>query len=93
LQWNDAALAAIRTTSTAPPAASRHLAMLHVAVFDAVNGIRPKFAYYVTPPAAHNNSNRAAALSVAAHDVLAAVQPSQIRRLPSTWRRRTSSPS
>jgi hypothetical protein len=32
LQWNEAALAAIRATSTSPPAASRQLAMLHTAI-------------------------------------------------------------
>jgi hypothetical protein len=38
--WNSAALAAIRTTSTPPPVASRALAILHLSIYDAVNGIR-----------------------------------------------------
>ena len=38
-EWNAAALSAIRMNRTAPPVASRSLAMLHVAIYDAVNGI------------------------------------------------------
>ena len=37
--WNTAALNAIRAGSTAPPIASRSLAILHVSIYDAVNGI------------------------------------------------------
>ena len=37
--WNTAALNAIRAGSTAPPIASRSLAVLHVSIYDAVNGI------------------------------------------------------
>jgi membrane-associated phospholipid phosphatase len=39
-EWNLAALDAIRVQNTPPPAASRHLAILHTAIYDAVNGIR-----------------------------------------------------
>src|SRR3954470_23321963 len=39
LQWNAAALEAIRAEKVTPPAASRALAMLHAAIYDAVNGI------------------------------------------------------
>src|SRR5881409_1063471 len=37
--WNNAALDAIRTGNTAPPIASRSLAILHASIYDAVNGI------------------------------------------------------
>ncbi|MFM8325671.1 MAG: hypothetical protein ACKN9U_12485, partial [Pirellulaceae bacterium] len=37
--WNDEALAAIRTDRTSPPVASRALAMLHGAVYDALESI------------------------------------------------------
>ncbi|MFO0883153.1 MAG: hypothetical protein U0894_03040 [Pirellulales bacterium] len=39
LTWNDRALAAIKTASSAPPVASRNLAIVHVAVYDALNAI------------------------------------------------------
>ncbi len=37
--WNTAALDAIRAGRTAPPIASRSLAILQVSIYDAVNGI------------------------------------------------------
>ena len=37
--WNNAALDAIRADRTAPPIVSRSLAIVHVAIYDAVNGI------------------------------------------------------
>jgi hypothetical protein len=37
--WNNAALDAIRADRTAPPIASRSLAILHASIYDAVNGI------------------------------------------------------
>lgn len=78
LQWNDAALAAIRAAGTNPPAASRQLAMLHAAIFDAANGIQPLFHAYLVPPAAPVGSSDVAAVTTAARDVLVAVQPSQV---------------
>ena len=39
LQWNDIALDSIRTASTPPPRASRALAIVHAAIYDAVNAI------------------------------------------------------
>ncbi len=77
LAWNETALAAIRTASTAPPPASRILAMLHTAMFDAANGIRARYAHYRVPPAAHRNSSEEAAASAAAHDMLVALYPAQ----------------
>ena len=37
--WNNAALDAIRAGNTAPPIASRSLAILHASIYDAVNGL------------------------------------------------------
>jgi hypothetical protein len=78
LRWNDAALASIRTAGTNPPKASRLLAMLHTAIFDAANGINPEYHEYLVAPAAPNNSSRIAAVTTAAHEVLAAEQPSAL---------------
>src|SRR5207244_9975665 len=41
LQWNEHALEAIRRDRTAPPVAARNLAVVHLAVYDAVNTIYP----------------------------------------------------
>ncbi len=52
--WNELVLDAIRSDKTPPPKASRALAMVHIAVYDAVNAVDGTHeAYLVTtsPPA------------------------------------------
>jgi hypothetical protein len=39
IDWNAAALEAIRANRTPPPIASRGLAILHASMYDAVNGL------------------------------------------------------
>jgi len=68
--WNNAALDAIRADRTPPPIASRALAILHVSIYDAVNGIsRAHEAYFVRSDVPASASREAAA-DAAAHDVL-----------------------
>jgi hypothetical protein len=77
LDWNQAALETIRRTSTPPPAAARALAMVHVAMYDAVNSIehthRPFRAY--TPESF--STSREAAAAQAAFRVLSSLYPSE----------------
>ncbi len=74
-EWNTAALDAIRATSTAPPPASRALAILHTSIYDAVNGIiRTHKPYFVTEKGPTSASEEAAA-SAAAHKVLITLFP------------------
>jgi hypothetical protein len=51
IDWNNVALDAIRVDKTPPPRASRALACVHAAIFDAVNGAMggPYEAYLVQP--------------------------------------------
>ena len=78
LQWNSVALDAIRSDRTPPPLAARNLAMMHIAIADAVNGIVPSFASYLP---GNGGGPRAAsidaAVASAAHDVLISVFPEQ----------------
>ena len=50
--WNNAALDAIRANNTAPPIASRSLAILHASIYDAVNGIARTNEPYLVPSVA-----------------------------------------
>lgn len=76
-QWNDNALAAIRVDRTAPPIASRALAIVHTAVYDAVNAIdRTHKPYAVDVPALPGTSAEAA-VAAAAHRALVALFPAQ----------------
>src|SRR6267378_1753365 len=65
--WNNAALDAIRAGNTAPPVASRSLAILHVSIYDAVNGIERTHEPYVVESAVQRSASRPAAASAAAH--------------------------
>lgn len=71
--WNSAALDAIRADSTPPPLASRALAILHVSMYDAINGISRTHEMYFARSDAPASASREAAASVAAHDVLVAL--------------------
>jgi membrane-associated phospholipid phosphatase len=74
--WNNAALDAIRADRTAPPVASRSLAIAHVAIYDAVNGIARTHDVYLVPSAVPAGASRIAAVSAAAHQTLVSLFPS-----------------
>src|SRR6058998_2496214 len=73
--WNNAALDAIRAGNTAPPIASRSLAILHVSIYDAVNGIDRTHEAYLVPGAVPASASREAATSAAAHSALVNLFP------------------
>ncbi len=63
-----------------PMAASRVLAMVHLAMHDAVNAAQPRFRAYAYEPHVDEtrvSADAAVAAAVAAHDVLAALYPKQ----------------
>jgi hypothetical protein len=73
--WNNAALDAIRVGHTAPPIASRSLAILHASIYDAVNGIARTHERYLVPSVAPASASRPAAASAAAHKALVHLFP------------------
>jgi membrane-associated phospholipid phosphatase len=75
LDWNEAALDAIRARNTAPPAAARNLAIVHVAIYDAVNGIRRTHESYLVRERAPFGASVEAAASAAANSALVALYP------------------
>ena len=75
-RWNDAALDAIRLQRTSPPVAARALAIVHTAIFDAVNGIARTYEPYFVPSAVPASASPEAAASAAAHDTLVSLFPS-----------------
>lgn len=77
-EWNEVTLVAIRTDLTAPPRASRFLAMVHVAIYDAVNGIYNTHRSYLADPPAPAGASVEAAVVAAAHTVLIAAFPAQM---------------
>jgi hypothetical protein len=60
-----------------PMAASRSLAMMHLAMHDAVNAVRPRYKRYALAalPSESGNADPTVAAAVAAHELLAALYP------------------
>jgi len=75
--WNNVLLNAIRVDKTSPPVASRAMAMVHVAVFDAVNGLVGDYAPYAVTGRGPGGASPEAAAIAAAHKVLVALFPAQ----------------
>jgi hypothetical protein len=92
--WNEVALFAMAFDSTPPlpgqlsvPAeqsgptrSSRVMAIVHLAIFDAVNAIRKRYPPYGAPLAAFADSSLDTAIAQAAHDTLVALFPRQTPR-------------
>ena len=76
--WDNAALDAIRAGNTAPPIASRSLAILHASIYDAVNGIARTHEPYLVESAVQRSASREAAASAAAHQALANLFPANV---------------
>ena len=81
--WNEKAVAFV-TGKMAPAAGQRIVTIMHVAMFDAVNSIEPRYRpYLIQLPAAANTSKEAAAAS-AAGIVLARLNPQAAEEFRST---------
>lgn len=77
LEWNQVAVEATRVARLSPNAQTRALAMVHGAVFDAVNGIERDYAPYLVNIHAPRWASEEAAAAVAAHGVLVGLMPAQ----------------
>jgi hypothetical protein len=60
-----------------PGRSSRAMAIVHIAIFDAVNAISPRYTSFTGVTAVHNPVSLTAAVSQSAHDTLVALYPSQ----------------
>lgn len=79
IEWNRILLTTLTTPGANQPTVfvTRGLAMMHVAVFDALNSIDVHYTPYATRADATPGASADAAVAQAAHDVLAALFPSQ----------------
>ncbi|MEZ4278613.1 MAG: phosphoesterase [Myxococcota bacterium] len=83
VEWNEAALEAIRTTHPGPPIVARALAVTHTCVYDAWAAYDHKAigtrlgASLRRPVAERNDANREEAISYAAHRALVDLFPSE----------------
>jgi len=95
--WNEVALRAIAVDHTpaivsgaaleaeqlGPTRTSRVMAIVHIAVYDALNAILKRYPAYSGPLAAFADSSQDAAIAQAAHDTLVALYPRQAGRFDS----------
>src|SRR5438477_4847919 len=73
IEWNRTLLAIVRAPGAQPAAihSTRNFAILHAAIYDAVNNIERKFSpYFVRLPNVPSGASKIAAADEAAHDVL-----------------------
>jgi PAP2 superfamily len=79
LRWNEAALQSIKAAKTPPPLAARHLAILHVAMVDAVTGVRHTCRPFEVETTAPPGTSVDAAAAAAAHRILTELYPDRTR--------------
>src|SRR5437870_2531873 len=78
IEWNRTLLAVVRTPGAQPATihSTRTFAILHAAIYDAVNNIDPQFSpYLVSLPNVPGSASKIVAADQAAHDVLASLYP------------------
>ena len=80
LRWNETVLQAIKADRTPPPLAVRNLAMVHAAMYDAVNAIDRSGRPYLTDASPPAGASAETAAAVAGHRLLTALYPKQTRR-------------
>ena len=79
--WDTMAVAVVAPA----PLGQRELAMVHVAMFDAVNAIDRGYQPYLSRPAANPWDSKEAAAAAAAYKALAWLFPGQAATLQSTY--------
>ena len=77
IQWNHELLDAIRLDRTSPPAASRAMAIVHTAIFDAVNSIERDYQPFLTQVNAHPGASVEAAVASAGYYTMTSLFPAQ----------------
>lgn len=93
LDWNALMLDAIRNDNTSPTISTRNLAILHTAIFDAVNSVEQSFQPYRFQLVLSGETSAEAAAVGAAKTVIGIVYPSftaRAQELYDTWRSSTT---
>lgn len=78
VQWNKTLLSIVRKQGAQPPTLhpTRSFAMLHVAIYDAVNAIEPTHEpYLIRIERVSPHASQRAAVASAAHEILVALYP------------------
>ena len=79
IDWNERAVNAGYAARVTPGVSARNIAMVHIAMFDAVNSIEPRYTPYRKRLSAEPNASREAAAAAAAHHILVRAYPDQTK--------------
>ena len=79
--WNERLVQVMLAERTNAPMQSRNAAIVHVAIFEAVNSIERKYAAYRSTQQAPDGASAEAAAAVAAHSTMLALYPAQKSKL------------
>lgn len=83
--WDEKAISLVQTgTVPPPPTSNRALAILHIAMFDAVNSIEPRYKPYKVQLAATPDTSKEAAAAAAAATVLISLAPDSAAKVQSS---------
>jgi hypothetical protein len=87
LEWNTIAQASVLAASAPAPQQYRSLAIVHTAIFDAVNAIDRRYTPYAYKAQAPADTSAPAAVASAAHEVLVRLYPLQQPTLDAVLRK------
>jgi hypothetical protein len=77
MDWNDIAFKAVTTARQSPPMSVRSMAVVHTAMFDAMNAVQPRYRPFRFDGTAPAGASADVAAAVAAHTALAKLFPEQ----------------
>jgi membrane-associated phospholipid phosphatase len=78
--WNNVALEVFKVEDTPPPLVTRNLAIMHAAMYDAINSIVPTYSPYRYAAENSHGASPVVAGAIAAHRVLVDLHPRQVAR-------------
>lgn len=85
LDWNEVALARVVAARQSPPDGARTMAMMHVAMFDAINAIEQRYTPYAFKGRAPLGASAEAAAATAASAVLLKLFPDQAQPVEAAY--------
>src|SRR5690349_21882241 len=85
LDWNEIALARVSAARQLPPDAARTMAIVHVAMFDAINAIERRYRPYSYDGPPIEGAALDAAAIAAAHATLSRLFPAEVQSLDAAY--------
>jgi hypothetical protein len=82
--WNERAVAAGYVAGVTPGASARNIAMVHIAMFEALNSVEPRYAPYRKRLTTESSASREAAAASAAHYILIRLYSNQAKEFDKT---------